>query len=111
MDRQDIGYGTRRLWALILVGITYSSFLCFQGRFIEADANTVEGIIGVVFGLYICSHPAGHLVDLLFFRRSRQRPFSSNRSAALWVALNALALLIGWAVIFSGTTRLVGRGG
>ena len=109
MDRHPRGRNIKKLWALILLGAAYSSFLYYQHTLI--GANNVEGIIGVLFGLYICSHPAAHVVDMLFFWRGGQRPFSSTRSAVMWVALNALAFLIGWAVIFVGTTQLVGRGG
>ena len=98
----------KKLWALILLGAAYSGFLHYQCTFTEA--SNVEGALGVVFGLYICSHPAAHVVDMLFFGRGGQRPFSSTRSALMWVTLNALAFLIGWAVIFFGTTRLIGRG-
>jgi hypothetical protein len=30
-------------------------------------ADPVDGIIGMVFGFYISSHPAAFIVDLLFF--------------------------------------------
>ncbi len=63
----------------------------------------------MVFGLYISSHPAAFIVDLLFFRRSTVNGFSSNRSLVLWLMLNLLVLLVGWLVIFIGTTLLIGR--
>jgi hypothetical protein len=109
MDRHRRGRNIKKLWALVLLGIAYGGLLCFQDNL--TDANNIEGIIGVLLGLYICSLPAAHAVDMLFFRRGGRGPFSSKRSAVMWVALNTLALLIGWAVIFIGTTRLVGRGG
>jgi hypothetical protein len=105
MDQPLRGRKSKKLWVLILLGAAYSSFLHFQHTLI--GASHVEGIIGVLFGLYICSHPAAHGVDMLFFWRAGQRPFSSTRSAVMWVALNMLAFLIGWTVIFLGTTRLV----
>ena len=98
----------KKLWALILLGGAYSSFLYYQDTF--ADPSGVQGIIGVLLGLYICSHPAAHVVDLFFLRGGGQRLFSSKRAVVMWLALNVLALLIGWTVIFFGTTRLIGRG-
>jgi hypothetical protein len=95
------------LLVLTLSGLVYSGWVQFLGTLTGADA--ADGIIGVVFGLYICSHPARFVVDLLFFRRSVFDGFSSNRSLVLWLIFNFLVLLAGWLVIFAGTTRLIGR--
>ena len=97
----------KRLWVLVLLGIAYGGLLKFQGTLTGAD--NVDGSIGVVLGLYMCSHPAAFIVDLLFFRRDSWREFSSSRSTLIWLALNMLVLLVGWLVIFLGTTRLIGR--
>ena len=97
----------KMLLALSLLGIGYSVLLNFHYTLTGRDI--LDGIIGVVFGLYMCSHPAAFIVDLLFFRRGSRHDLSSNRSSVLWLALNILVLLIGWIVIFLGTTRLVGR--
>jgi hypothetical protein len=95
------------LWALTLLGLAYSGWLQFHGTLTGADQ--VDGSIGVVFGLYISSHPAAFIVDLLFFRRSTVNGFSSDRSLVLWAILNLMVLLVGWFVIFIGTTLLIGR--
>ena len=95
------------LWAPVLLGITYSRLLYYQGTL--TGANNVDGVIGVLFGPYICFHPAATLADMLFFGRSARRQFSSKPSAVLWLALNTLVLLIGWIVIFVRTTRFIGR--
>jgi hypothetical protein len=86
--------------AVVLFGISYSSSLLYQGTL--TGANNADIIIGVLFGLYICLHPAVNLVDMLFFVRSARRQFSSKPSAVLWLALSMLVLLIGWIVILSG---------
>ena len=106
MDQYRRGRNIKTLWAVVLFGITYSSLLYYQGTL--TGANNVDGIIGVLFGLYICLHPAANLVDMLFFGRSARRQFPSKRSAVLWLAFNMLVLLIGWIVIFVGTTRFIG---
>ena len=62
------------LCVLALTGITYSLLLHFQETLTGKD--TLDGIIGVVFGLYMSSHPAAFMVDLLFFRHSNARGFS-----------------------------------
>ena len=107
MDQPRHGHNVTMLWALVLIGIVYCGVVNYQRTLTGAD--NVDGIIGVLLGLYICSHPAANVVDMLFFRRSAQRPSSSRRSAVLWLSLNILVLLIGWLVIFVGTTRLIGR--
>jgi len=107
MDQHRRGHNIKTLWALVLLGIAYSSLLYYQRTL--TGTNNVDGIIGVMLGLYICSHPAANVVDMLFFGRGARRQFSSRRSAGLWLALNMLVLLTGWLVIFVGTTRLIGK--
>jgi uncharacterized membrane protein HdeD (DUF308 family) len=92
---------------LIVIGIAYISLL--YSRHALTGMNHLDGIIGVVLGLYICSHPAANLVDMFFYSRSIRNPFSSKRSALLRLALNVVVLLIGGIVIFTGTTQLIGR--
>jgi hypothetical protein len=107
MDHHRRGRNTAILWALILLGVAYSSLLYYRRTL--TGTEKVDAIIGVLLGLYICSHPAANVVDLLFFRGDVRSHFSSKWSVVLWVALNVLVLVIGWIAIFVGTTRLVGR--
>jgi hypothetical protein len=108
MDQQPLGRKIITLSVISVMGIAYSGFLHFQptltGRYV------LDGIIGVVLGLYISSHPAAHLVEMLFYRRAMRYSFSSWRSFVLWLFLNILVLLVSAIVIFVGTTRLIGRG-
>lgn len=97
----------KMLCALSLIGIAYTIFL--NSQYTLTGKDTLDGMIGVVFGLYLSSHPAASLVDLLFFRRAVWSQCSSNRSMAFWLVINLFVLLIGWMVIFIGTTRLIGR--
>ena len=109
MDQQRHRPKIIALWILGVLGIAYSSLLYIQPTL--TGKNDLDGIIGVVLGLYICSHPAANLVDMLFYRRSIRYRFLSRRYAILWVALNVLILLVGGIVIFIGTTRFLGRAG
>ena len=108
MDQQRLGRKIVTLSVLIVVGIAYSGFLYFQSTL--TGLHLLDGIIGVVLGLYISSHPAAHLVEMLFYRRAIRYPFSSKRSVVLWISLNVLVLFVSGIVIFVGTTRLIGRG-
>jgi hypothetical protein len=94
------------LLVLGVLGIAYGSLL--YSRSTLTGMNNLDGIIGVVLGLYICSHPAAHLIDMLFYRRGTCYQFSSRRSAFWWLTLNVLVLLVSGVVIFIGTTRLIG---
>lgn len=107
MNQHRRGRNIKTLWALVLLGIAYSGLLYYQRTL--TGAKNVDGIIGVLLGLYICSHPAANVVDLLFFGRGVQRPLSSRRAVVLWLALNMLVILIGWIAIFGGTTRFISR--
>ncbi len=107
MDQQRLGRKNILLSVLIVVGVAYSSFLYFEPTL--TGRHELDGVIGVVLGLYVSSHPAAHLVDMLFYRRAIRYQFSSKRSFILWLSLNVLVLLISGIVIFVGTTRLIGR--
>jgi hypothetical protein len=97
----------KTLWVLILIGIAFSGLLHYQRTL--TGMNEVDGIIGVLLGLYICSHPAANVVDMLFFRKGARRLFLSRQLGFLWLALNMLVLMIGWIVIFIGTTRFLSK--
>jgi len=107
MNQRRLGRTIITLSVLIVLGIAYSSFLHFQPTL--TGLLHLDGIIGVVLGLYISSHPAANLVDMLFYRRAIRYQFSSKQSLVLWLSLNLLVLFISGIVIFVGTTRLIGR--
>jgi hypothetical protein len=108
MDQQRRGQKDLILSVLAVLGIAYGSLL--YSRSTLTGTNNLDGIIGVVLGLYICSHPAANLIDMLFYRRGICYQFSSIRSAFWWLTLNVLVLLVSGVVIFVGTTRLIGSG-
>ena len=107
MNQQRIGRKITTLSVLAVFGIAYSSVIYSRGTL--TGRIHLDGIIGVVLGLYICSHPAAHLIELLFYRRGIRYRFSSARSVVLWLALNVLVLFISGVVIFVGTTGLIGK--
>ena len=107
MEQHRLGRNIKALWVLVLVGISCSSLLYYQAA--PTGLNNVEGTLGVLLGLYICSHPAANVVDMLFFGREGRSWFTPKQSVILWWALNMLVFLIGWVSIFLGTTRLIGR--
>ena len=103
MEQHRRGRNIKMLWALILLGIAYSGILHYQRTLTGMDE--VDGIIGVLLGLYICSHPAANVVDMLFFRQGARHPFSSRRSAVLWLALNIASFVDRMGSSFSSERR------
>ena len=71
----------------------------------------LDGIVGILLGLYICSRPDANFLDLLFLGRGALRQVSTGWAGISWLALNVLALVTGWFVMSVGATRfLVGAG-
>ena len=105
MDTQSRGRKVTVLCLLAAAAIAYTLFL--NRLYPLPRANRLDGIFGVLLGLYICSHPAANLLDLFLFRRSLPAQSASRGSDAAWLALNILILLAGWSVIVLGATRLM----
>jgi len=94
------------LWGLLLLALVYAGLLYF---FRTLTGNDIaDGAIGVLIGLYICSHPAANAVDLLFFHRDALREATSGWAGIGWLGLNLLVMLAGWFAIFIGALRFAG---
>lgn len=102
MDQDRRGRKSRMLLVLVLLALVYGILL--SCRCATTGRDTLDGAIGVILGLYVCSHPAANAVDSLLFGRGVSR-ISSKPFDALWLALNLLALLAGWLAIVIGATR------
>lgn len=70
----------------------------------------VDGVVGVLTGLYICSYPAANGIDLIFAERGNVKRIFTRKSGFLWLSLNAAVMLIGWFVIVIGASRFTGGG-
>jgi hypothetical protein len=88
---------------LILLAIAYSSLLKYHHTL--TGKNTLDGILGALLGLYICSQGTANILDMLLFGRNASGQRASRWSIVLWLAFNAFILLIGWLVIVQGTVR------
>jgi hypothetical protein len=96
----------RRSWilaALILAALLYAVLMSLLGGF--TGQRLIDGGLGVMLGLYVCSHPAANAIDLLFMDQRSQDAWLAGWPGAGWLALNGLALLVGWWAIFTGATR------
>ena len=103
MNRHD--GSSRPLWLSIPVALAYVALIDRLPAPVHTDL--LRGSIGVILGLYICSHPAANAVNVLFFDRGNFRQLRSGWTVLGWLALNAMVVLLGWLVITSGMTRLV----
>jgi hypothetical protein len=91
------------LGVLILLALLYAATIYFWPPL--SNAHKVEGSLGILLGLYICSKPAANLLDLLFdLLSSRFLPVSGLR-LVLWLTSNFIMLLVGWFIITLGATR------
>lgn len=98
---QERGRNYRTLAVVVVLGLAYIGWIYAQ----HAITNTpwLDGVIGVLLGLFICSRPAANYLDLLF-SRNRTAP---DRSLLGWLILNGVVMLVGWLVVTIGATRLI----
>ncbi len=91
------------LGVLVLLAVFYTITIYFWRPL--SNAHKVEGILGILLGLYICSKPAANLLDLLFDLLSKHLEPASGLRLVLWLVVNLALLLVGWFVITLGATR------
>jgi hypothetical protein len=93
---------------LVMIGLAgiYTGWLYIQDNL--RNVNRLDGVIGALLGLYLASHPAGNMLDLLFFTNGYARDeILSGRAGRFWLALNSLVIMAAWFIIFIGITHLV----
>ena len=98
---------TARLWLLLLPTLAYLAWAYYLRPFNQI--SLVDGGVGVVLGLYTCSHPAANCIDLIFLERGAFRRVTSQWTGIGWLALNFVVMLVGWMVLVVGTTQFTGR--
>ncbi len=101
----------KRNTVLLMVLIGLAGIYCLWLSFSRPLTGNwkVDGILGVLFGLFTASQPAANVLDLLFFARSDLRRGLSRRVYAMWWLLNGLALAAGWFAIVFGLIRFTAR--
>ncbi|MGE5174555.1 MAG: hypothetical protein ACM3MD_12085, partial [Betaproteobacteria bacterium] len=96
------------LWALVPAALVYPVLLHYT--FSLTGSVRWDGVIGVLLGLYICSHPVANFLDLILYSGRSAPKFSSIQSALLWLGVNTLVMATGWFDIFIGATKLAASG-
>jgi len=102
-DRDD-----KTMWGLILLAIVVWSLFRFLPTLTGNDE--IDGLFVVLLGLYICSKPATHIVDLMILGRDIHHWISIVQADIGWTLLNLLVMFSGLSLIMTGTTRYF-RGG
>jgi TctA family transporter len=97
------GRNYKMLAVVLVLAAGYVGWMITQRTI--TDISRLDGILGVLLGLFICSRPAANYLDLLFTRNRS----SSERSLLGWLILNGAVLFAGWFVITIGATRLIGK--
>lgn len=90
---------------LVSAGI-YVGWLTYIGNF--SGSNRLDGTLGILLGLYICSRPAANMLDILLFMAPDTREkLATTALGRLWLLMNLLTVIAAWAVIFTGLLLIV----
>ena len=103
---QQRGRSYKTLGVVVLLALLYGGWIYTQRTI--TGIPRLDGVIGVLLGLFICSRPAANMLDLLFAAR-RAQSSSSEWSSLGWLGLNLAVLFVGWIVVTIGATRLIAR--
>jgi hypothetical protein len=104
--QQRIARNLPVLGFMALLACLYTTWMAYSGKL--TGNLRVDGSIGMLLGLYVCSHPAANMLDMLLFMRADMREtIVSTGSGRFWLGMNALTLLAGWVAIFSGALHFV----
>ena len=102
MDQYWRARSSFTLWTFMLVALAYSVLPFTIGSL--TGENRFDGIVGIAIGLYVCSHPASNVLDLLFMEGGVVRP-ASGSGGLTWYLLNLLVLIAGWLAVYIGVLQ------
>jgi len=108
MDQIKNRRDDKTMWGLILLAVLVWGLFRFLPTLTGSDE--IDGLFSVMLGLYICSKPATHIVDLMILGRDIHHWISVVQSDIGWALLNLLVMFSGLSLIMTGTTRFF-RGG
>jgi hypothetical protein len=103
MTQQIYQPNTVRMWMLLVPASGYLAWIFYLPAL--SGGTLIDGSIGVLLGLFVCSHPAANGIDLLFLQRGAFRQAVRHASGVEWLVLNALVMFVGWIVLVVGASR------
>jgi hypothetical protein len=89
------------LWGLLFVALAFGLLVHFRPALTGNDE--VNGLGGVLLGLFIAAFPAANFLDMLLTELGESRWRNLRQADLPWVALNLLILLAGLVVVVIGT--------
>lgn len=93
------------LVVLLLLAAGYGALVTVYP--ILTGSSLIDGVIGIGLGLYICSHPAAAMIDLLYADRLERERLVSSWWESGRVGLNVMVMMAGCIVTVAGATRFV----
>jgi hypothetical protein len=96
----------RFLVILITLCAVYSLLLHFHFHFLTSIQ--VEGILGVMLGLFSCAQTASNALDYFLYGRYKETRQTSPNSKLIWWGLNGSVLIAGWISIVTSLFRYSG---
>jgi hypothetical protein len=104
-NRRDTAW----LGAMAVFGAAWVAVSAILGSI--TGRHQVDGIVGIILGLYVSSFPARHFVDLLIYWKTEGARFPTRRSLGWWIALNSSVLLVGFLTIVFAAARFTASPG
>jgi len=89
-------------WLLLLAG-GYSSVLYIH--FSLTGTHLLDGVIGVILGIYVCAHPAANVLDFILYGKALLLEKITIRPMIIWWLLNSMAMFMGLLVFVLGLLR------
>ncbi len=90
---------------LILIALAFAYSVVEQERNTLVGRSSIDGIAGVLLGLFICAQPAANFLSLLYRSSGERHEGSVGWLWWVWPLLNGLTLFAGVSVIFIGALQ------
>ena len=103
MQQRKSRHNYGMLGVMVLLALAYAATVYVWRPL--TTAHKVEGSLGILLGLFICSKPAANLLDLLFDLLHNRFQRVSGLWLTMWLVLNFIVLLVGWFIITLVATR------
>jgi hypothetical protein len=94
-----------RLWVLLAIAVAYIGWMLIRQTL--THNSRLDGSIGVLGGLYVCSNPAASFFDLLYFRRRLIGNLLHPSAQIAWIALNLVVFSFGCLMITVGVIYFI----
>jgi hypothetical protein len=92
--------------SLALAGLYFGLLVARSSQGL-AVSSRLGGVVGIVLGLFMCSHPAANALNLLLFHQGAAFLGFSRPAYRWWWVLNLMVFLTSLGVIFSGTLQFL----